>query len=1033
MKNIFGTRLTAIITMAAITASFAVMPMSATAADVPAPDNGAAGGISNGGEWSIYASDFGSTKATNVISDASDKGVVEVTGSANLSEQLQFDLSTMMSSSAAGSGKVVKSAKLRMTPMVTRAGIKHNLYVIGNEFTTTEGRIPVTQYDVPRGGNNDIFRDESVIALTADGLGAYPDALKAWQTDVDVTGNAVTAADNKLSFQIEYADGDDGKTEYATTNIAENARLNGGAVPLLYSNGATDYSKWIYPQLVLTYTDSAAYTSAYADFVNAYTALSTGKVTENSSIALTASNGSTINVEMYDDSVSPIKVEDQKLVYNNAYVGNSEAANVKLTVTKTEGEETASYSRVVAVKAEYAKTNTITFDASKNPKGEISVTSSGTTYKDGTAYAAPGGTFTVDGGANTGYSASVAVKNAGTDEVISANADGTYTMPDGNVEVSAEYSKGTFGTTRIAAINSISFKKDGKLQGGTDGTNLVMGSGRVVTLVKFDVSGYNADVISEASLDFTAWNTSNAKAVFYVPNNDWDEKTINKNFRLDGTAATGLSSFTTAEGDIISLITDVGRIIPGEDTSSAAEGVLKDYYLGSTGASAAASIRLDEALKTAMAKSSDNIITLMVCTAGGGNDAYSVISAPNVGSRPSLTITESASKVENVITEIGTAEDLELFNELVNGGNSYAGKTVKLLNDIDLSGVYNAESGKSWKPIGSQIYDGSRINSFAGTFDGGNHSIKGLYINNSSTNQGLFGIVSGTVKNLTVEGEVKASSAVGGIAGWSFGKIINCTADVNINAMREAGGIVGTLGNEARIEGCVNEGNIKIENKETYAGGIAAQNNRGIILNCTNSGKIENGMDGFRNKLGGIVGYLNSGRIECSNNSGEIVSNATVASYTTDVTDNYVGGIVGYSEGGTIIDSDNSGRIHNAINYAGGIAGFLQSWDTVILCNNSGEVSSGVNYAGGIVGYNKSSVSGCVNTGKVTCSGEFAGGVAGYLSTGTLSHCSYDEELNSGLKAVGRKDVGTITSDGEEPTLPPLTPTTKPEDPTAKP
>ncbi len=159
------------------------------------------------------------------------------------------------------------------------------------------------------------------------------------------------------------------------------------------------------------------------------------------------------------------------------------------------------------------------------------------------------------------------------------------------------------------------------------------------------------------------------------------------------------------------------------------------------------------------------------------------------------------------ITEIKTVEDLEKFAESVNSGNSYNGKTVTLANDLDLSDIYN-ESGKSWTPIGSQDSDGYVINAFAGTFDGGNHSIKGLYINTETgKEQGLFGIVSGTVKNLSIEGEVTASSAVGGIAGF----------------------------NRSNIAVCENSG--KVICTDGFAGGVVGYLPSGVLNNCTYSNK----------------------------------------------------------------------------------------------------------------------------------------------------------------------------------------------------
>lgn len=969
----------------------------------PNADTGAVGNVSNGGEWSIYASKSGTGRST-AIEDASEKGVIEVTGSNGISSQLQFDLSTMLNNSVVSDDKVIKDAKLRLTPMDTRSGINHGLFVINNNFTTTNGKKPIAEFEVPKGNGNDFFADDSVISLTPEELNEYPSAISAWQTNIDVTGEAITALDNKLSLQIEYSDGDESKTEYATSNISANGRLNGGVIPLLYNSGATEYSKWIYPQIVVTYTDSQTYKDAYADFISAYNKLKDATVTETDAVTLdSAENGSEITIEMNDtDESSPIKAENNSLTINDEYVGSDTATNVKLTVTKTDGEETAVYSCVVSVGAVYESANIISFDGSKNPKGQLSVISSGKTYTDGMAYAKPEGIFYIDAGANTGYNADIVVKDSSSDEIIEANDEGGYTMPDGDVEISVEYFKETYGTTRIAATNSISIKNNGKLQGNSeDAPNLVIGGGRI-TFVKFDLSEYNINAINDVDISFNAWNTANTKAVFYVPNNDWSEDTISSNFCIDGTDKTNISSFKTDDDQVVSLINneEIGSLIipnaEGEDNAAnAANGILKDYYLGSTGTSKTASFDVTEAIKKVLSNSSDKIITLMIYSTGGGNDASSTMYADSISARPSLEIVESAENLpdDEVITKIETADDLVRFAELVRGGNSYKDKTVTLVNDVDIS-------NKLWIPIGT-INDEGKMNAFAGTFDGGNHSITGLNINNSTAKiQGLFGAVTGVVKDLTVEGEINSSSVVGGIAAFCSGKITNCHSRVNIIAQREAGGIVGTLANGGIVENSDNAGNITLLNKETYAGGIAGHNIMSVVDNCTNTGNVVNDTDGFRNRLGGIVGFLDNGTISNSDNAGNVTSDAEVAPYTADTTQNYVGGIIGYASYSNVTNCSNSGEIHNEAAFTGGIAGCLQIGCLLSNCTNSGK-SSGKDYVGGIVGYNISTIDTCTNLGVVEGNEKTSGKIAGYFSRGLINNSTNDEDT-VGFNAYGK-------------------------------
>ena len=74
------------------------------------------------------------------------------------------------------------------------------------------------------------------------------------------------------------------------------------------------------------------------------------------------------------------------------------------------------------------------------------------------------------------------------------------------------------------------------------------------------------------------------------------------------------------------------------------------------------------------------------------------------GKEPASELTANAEG----IYEIYTADQLRAFAEAVNAGDSFAGKTVRLMNDIDLT-------GRSFSPIGGA--GGSGV--FKGTFDGG--------------------------------------------------------------------------------------------------------------------------------------------------------------------------------------------------------------------------------------------------------------------------------------------------------------------------
>ena len=183
--------------------------------------------------------------------------------------------------------------------------------------------------------------------------------------------------------------------------------------------------------------------------------------------------------------------------------------------------------------------------------------------------------------------------------------------------------------------------------------------------------------------------------------------------------------------------------------------------------------------------------------------------AGNAYQNKSCKISYSVEAVQgNVATEdpeeedvyIYTATDLRLFEKSVNnGGNTYAGKTVKLMNDVDLAGV-------AWTPIGQ-----TQVSSFQGTFDGQDHTISNMTVNYTGTKTnyacGLFGwlelhngspIVIQNVKfdNANVTG-IKYTGVVAGYADGACGaEIKNCqvTNSTVTSNSKNAGGIIGYMG-----------------------------------------------------------------------------------------------------------------------------------------------------------------------------------------------------------------------------------------------
>ena len=246
---------------------------------------------------------------------------------------------------------------------------------------------------------------------------------------------------------------------------------------------------------------------------------------------------------------------------------------------------------------------------------------------------------------------------------------------------------------------------------------------------------------------------------------------------------------------------------------------------------------------------------------------------------------------------ISTAAELAGLAQLVNEGNTFDGNTIKLTQDITLNENVLTESGelsddgsnfKQWTAIGTLD------ESFQGSFDGQNHTISGIYINNNSDYQGLFGYVDGegaTIQNLSVtDSYIKARNYVGGIVGfnYSYSEVSNCSNNGAVTGGDKAyvGGIVGFNYSYSEVSNCSNSGTVTGGDK-AYVGGIVGFN-YGMVSNCSNSGTVTGGDDA---EVGGIVGIVGF------NYSYSEVSNCSNSGTVTGGDDAEVGGIVGYNYG----------------------------------------------------------------------------------------------------------------------------------------
>ena len=260
------------------------------------------------------------------------------------------------------------------------------------------------------------------------------------------------------------------------------------------------------------------------------------------------------------------------------------------------------------------------------------------------------------------------------------------------------------------------------------------------------------------------------------------------------------------------------------------------------------------------------------------------------------------------IYEIGNVGQLYWFAGLVNGTLGYIDQDrladAVLTKDITVNSnvlnpdgtlAQNADSLRSWTPIGSDYN-----NQYTGTFDGQNHTISGLYLDNpDKASVGLFGSIGSDYNNGNnkcarisnvnlVDSYFNAGSNVGGVCGQSayLTSIENCRNAGTVKGDSYVGGICGD--NSGTIQICINTG--AVSGTGSSIGGISGQTSR-IIVNCYNTGAVS----GIRYSVGGVCGSVDYGTIINSYNTG-VVSGSESDEYSS------IGGVCGQYSNGNIVN-----------------------------------------------------------------------------------------------------------------------------------
>ena len=195
---------------------------------------------------------------------------------------------------------------------------------------------------------------------------------------------------------------------------------------------------------------------------------------------------------------------------------------------------------------------------------------------------------------------------------------------------------------------------------------------------------------------------------------------------------------------------------------------------------------------------------------------------------------------------ITSAEQFAGFAELVDAGNTFDGKTVKLESDLDLYTVDASGEPICFDPIGSYRNEAA----FKGTFDGQGNTIYNLSQNTWALNNGyyygdlglgLFGLVEDAyIKDLNVDGaSISGESAICGIiAGCSYGETtyenITVTNSKGADYQYYAGGIVGWASGKQSFINC----DVDASNSIAAQWGDFDNSTGGLIGGCGGSSEI---------------------------------------------------------------------------------------------------------------------------------------------------------------------------------------------------
>jgi hypothetical protein len=208
---------------------------------------------------------------------------------------------------------------------------------------------------------------------------------------------------------------------------------------------------------------------------------------------------------------------------------------------------------------------------------------------------------------------------------------------------------------------------------------------------------------------------------------------------------------------------------------------------------------------------------------------------------------------------------------------------IEILRDVHVTNGYVSSTDPAFHPpsmsaVGMfQAFNGEAVDvSFEGTVRSASDTMSNGHSTVSRTAL-LFGSFGGQGRNITGRGlvDTATTSAIGGLFGELHGSVESCSFEGTIKAGGEfVGGIVGIIQNQGVLEGCTFRGDI--EGTAERVGGIAGSAsgfaNDMHFLEGTIRRSFATGNVAGRGDVGGLVGFVQGGRIEHAYFEGSLAS-----------------------------------------------------------------------------------------------------------------------------------------------------------------